>query len=43
LDHDGQVRELSRMLAGLEGSTAAAAHAVELLELAAAERTGVKG
>jgi DNA repair protein RecN (Recombination protein N) len=43
LDHDGQVRELSRMLAGLEGSTAAAAHAVELLELAAAERTRVKG
>jgi DNA repair protein RecN (Recombination protein N) len=43
LDHDGQIRELSRMLAGLEGSTAAAAHAVELLELATAERARVKG
>ncbi len=33
-----RVRELARMLAGLEGSESAAAHAQELLDLAAAER-----
>jgi DNA repair protein RecN (Recombination protein N) len=38
LDDDARVRELSRMLAGLEGSATAEAHARELLELAAAER-----
>jgi DNA repair protein RecN (Recombination protein N) len=36
-DHE-RVRELARMLAGLEGSDHAAAHAQELLDLAAAER-----
>ena len=40
LDSAGRVRELSRMLAGLEDSEAAAAHAEELLELAAADRAG---
>jgi DNA repair protein RecN (Recombination protein N) len=39
LDDTGRVRELSRMLAGLEDSAAAAAHAEELLELAARDRT----
>ena len=34
-----RVRELARMLAGLEGSQAAAAHAQELLDLAATDRT----
>jgi len=34
LDDDGRVHELSRMLAGLEGSSTARAHAVELLESA---------
>ena len=34
-----QVRELARMLAGQEESTHAAAHAQELLDLAALERT----
>ncbi len=38
LDGEDRVRELSRMLAGLDGSAAAAAHAEELLDLAAAER-----
>jgi DNA repair protein RecN (Recombination protein N) len=38
LDDTGRVRELSRMLAGLEDSAAAAAHAEELLELAARDR-----
>ncbi|WP_253776475.1 DNA repair protein RecN [Nonomuraea roseoviolacea] len=38
LDHEGRVRELSRMLAGLEDSELGRAHAEELLELAAAER-----
>lgn len=33
-----RVRELARMLAGLEGSESAAAHAQELLDLAAADR-----
>ncbi|MGD9956748.1 MAG: DNA repair protein RecN [Candidatus Nanopelagicales bacterium] len=38
LDDADRVRELGRMLAGLEGSASAAAHAQELLDLAAAER-----
>ena len=38
LDADGRVRELSRMLAGLEDSEFGRAHAAELLEAAAAER-----
>jgi DNA repair protein RecN (Recombination protein N) len=38
---DDRVRELARMLAGLEGSDHAAAHAQELLDLAAADRTSV--
>ncbi len=38
LDGDARVRELSRMLAGLEGSAHAEAHAEELLVLAAGER-----
>jgi len=38
LDSAGRVRELSRMLAGLEDSAAAAAHAEELLELATQDR-----
>jgi DNA repair protein RecN (Recombination protein N) len=37
LDDAGRVRELSRMLAGLEGSDTARAHAKELLETARAE------
>ena len=36
LDDEGRVRELSRMLAGLEGSDSARAHAQELLETARA-------
>ncbi|TAK69729.1 MAG: DNA repair protein RecN [Actinomycetota bacterium] len=43
LDQPGRVRELARMLAGLEGSAAAASHATELLELAAAERVAQPG
>jgi DNA repair protein RecN (Recombination protein N) len=35
---DDRVRELARMLAGLEGSESAAAHAQELLDVASAER-----
>ncbi|MBI1376193.1 MAG: DNA repair protein RecN [Frankiales bacterium] len=35
---EDRVRELARMLAGLEGSESAAAHAQELLDLAAADR-----
>jgi DNA repair protein RecN (Recombination protein N) len=35
LDHEGRVRELSRMLAGLENSEFGQAHAAELLALAA--------
>jgi DNA repair protein RecN (Recombination protein N) len=35
LDPDGRIQELSRMLAGLEGSATAKAHAVELLATAA--------
>jgi DNA repair protein RecN (Recombination protein N) len=38
LDNDGRVRELSRMLAGLEDSEFGRAHASELLAAAAAER-----
>jgi DNA repair protein RecN (Recombination protein N) len=38
LDNDGRVRELSRMLAGLEDSEFGRAHAGELLAAAAAER-----
>ncbi|MGW4474610.1 DNA repair protein RecN [Nonomuraea sp. NPDC004354] len=38
LDHDGRVRELSRMLAGLEDSELGRAHAEELLGMAAADR-----
>ncbi|MFC9976549.1 DNA repair protein RecN [Spirillospora sp. NPDC127200] len=37
LDREGRVRELSRMLAGLEDSELGRAHAEELLELAAQE------
>jgi DNA repair protein RecN (Recombination protein N) len=38
LDDDGRVQELSRMLAGLEGSATARAHAKELLAAAAGGR-----
>jgi DNA repair protein RecN (Recombination protein N) len=38
LDDDGRVQELSRMLAGLEGSETARAHAEELLATAASSR-----
>jgi DNA repair protein RecN (Recombination protein N) len=38
LDQPGRIRELSRMLAGLEDSEFGQAHAEELLALAAAER-----
>jgi DNA repair protein RecN (Recombination protein N) len=38
LDESGRLRELSRMLAGLEDSDTALAHASELLELAKADR-----
>lgn len=38
LDEAARVHELSRMLAGVEESSAAQAHAQELLEMAAAER-----
>ncbi len=40
LDRTGRVRELSRMLAGLEDSEFGRAHAEELLAAAAAERAG---
>jgi DNA repair protein RecN (Recombination protein N) len=40
LDQAGRVKELSRMLAGLEDSEFGRAHAEELLVAAAAERTG---
>src|SRR5580658_4623653 len=40
LDDSGRVRELSRMLAGLEDSEFGRAHATELLAAAAAERAG---
>ena len=38
LDADAQVQELSRMLAGLESSDTALAHAAELLDVARASR-----
>ncbi len=38
LDDEGRRKELSRMLAGLEGSETALAHAEELVELARSER-----
>jgi DNA repair protein RecN (Recombination protein N) len=38
LDHAARVRELSRMLAGLEDSEFGQAHAAELLEMAGADR-----
>ncbi len=41
LDDAGRVRELSRMLAGLEDSELGRAHANELLVAAAAERAGI--
>jgi len=41
LDSAGRVRELSRMLAGLEDSAYGRAHAGELLEAAAAERAAL--
>ena len=40
LDEPGRVQELSRMLAGLEGSTTAEAHARELLEMAVSDDAG---
>jgi DNA repair protein RecN (Recombination protein N) len=40
LDDEGRIRELSRMLAGLEDSEFGRAHAGELLAAAAAERAG---
>jgi DNA repair protein RecN (Recombination protein N) len=43
LDDQGRVRELSRMLAGLEDSEFGRAHAEELLAAAAAERAGLSG
>jgi DNA repair protein RecN (Recombination protein N) len=43
LDDEGRVRELSRMLAGLEDSEFGRAHAGELLAAAAAERAGQAG
>jgi len=43
LDTDGRVRELSRMLAGLEDSEFGRAHAEELLAAAAAERDNLCG
>src|SRR5690625_2360299 len=41
LDDAGRVRELSRMLAGLEGSDTARAHATELLQTAAEAKNAV--
>ena len=43
LGEDGRVRELSRMLAGLEDSEYGRAHAGELLAAAAAERAALAG
>jgi DNA repair protein RecN (Recombination protein N) len=43
VDDQDRVRELARMLAGLEGSEHAAAHAQELLDLAAADRAAAAG
>jgi DNA repair protein RecN (Recombination protein N) len=42
LDDDGRVQELSRMLAGLEGSATARAHAEELLATAATGRAAAR-
>jgi DNA repair protein RecN (Recombination protein N) len=42
VDGEARVKELARMLAGLESSDTAAAHAGELLELAARERAAGK-
>jgi DNA repair protein RecN (Recombination protein N) len=42
VDGEDRVRELARMLAGLEESATAAAHAAELLEVAAAERAAAQ-
>jgi DNA repair protein RecN (Recombination protein N) len=42
LDDDGRVQELSRMLAGLEGSATALAHAEELLATAASSRAAAQ-
>ncbi len=42
LDADGRVRELSRMLAGLENSEFGRAHAEELLAAAATERSAAR-
>jgi DNA repair protein RecN (Recombination protein N) len=42
LDDAGRVRELSRMLAGLENSEFGRAHAGELLAAAAAERAAAR-
>jgi DNA repair protein RecN (Recombination protein N) len=42
LDDEGRVRELSRMLAGLEESETAMAHAQELLEVARQARAGAR-
>jgi DNA repair protein RecN (Recombination protein N) len=41
LDGGGRIEELSRMLAGLDGSALAAGHAAELLAAAAAFKTGL--
>jgi DNA repair protein RecN (Recombination protein N) len=43
LDQQGRIRELSRMLAGLEDSELGRAHAEELLSLAAEERATLAG
>jgi DNA repair protein RecN (Recombination protein N) len=43
LDRPGRIRELSRMLAGLEDSELGRAHAEELLEAAERERAGQAG
>jgi len=43
LDDEGRVRELSRMLAGLEDSEFGRAHAGELLAAAGAERENPPG
>jgi DNA repair protein RecN (Recombination protein N) len=40
LDEEGRLLELSRMLAGLEASDAAQAHAQELLDVARAAKAG---
>jgi DNA repair protein RecN (Recombination protein N) len=42
LDDEGRVQELSRMLAGLEGSATARAHAEELLATAASSKAAIR-